>query len=117
MHGLRGYQEWRCLKTAELPPTTGLYLWKQVFEDLLGMQDGASWSSLPRFKEGILRVVNQSVDRDTAGAVAGALLGAQWGIQGIPHKWKTHVEKSQTIIRLAHEIILATQCKGRTGEL
>jgi ADP-ribosylglycohydrolase len=51
-YGLGDYLEYRSLKTAELPATTGLYLWKQVFEDLLGMREGASWASLPRFEEG-----------------------------------------------------------------
>jgi ADP-ribosyl-[dinitrogen reductase] hydrolase len=108
-YGLADYLEYRFLKTSELPATTGLYLWKQVFEDLLRMQQGASWSSLPWFPEGILRVVNQSVDRDTAGAVAGALLGAQWGVKGIPFNWITRVEKSTTIFRLAQELIQAAK--------
>jgi ADP-ribosyl-[dinitrogen reductase] hydrolase len=73
------------------------------------MQQGASWSSLTGFEEGILRVVNQSVDRDTAGAIAGSLLGAKWGVRGIPEKWKNSVEKGQTIIRLARQLIQAAQ--------
>jgi ADP-ribosyl-[dinitrogen reductase] hydrolase len=103
------YKRLRHWQADDLDPTTGLFIWKKVFEDCLGLKPGVPWSRLPAFEEGILRAVNECLDRDTAGAIAGAILGAKWGIQGIPHKWKTRVEKSQTIIRLAQELIQAAQ--------
>jgi ADP-ribosylglycohydrolase len=42
---------------------------------------------MPPFEEGILKAVNESFDRDTAGAVAGAILGAYWGEKSIPSRW------------------------------
>ncbi|MCG6536253.1 MAG: ADP-ribosylglycohydrolase family protein [Syntrophales bacterium LBB04] len=75
----REYDEMRRLPLDSIPMTTGLYMWKQVFEDCLGLAEeaeGRPWNSLPSFEEGILKAVNECFDRDTAGAVAGALLGA-----------------------------------------
>ena len=105
----KDYKRLRHWQADDLDPTTGLSIWKKVFEDCLGLKPGVPWSRLPDFEEGILRAVNECLDRDTAGAIAGAILGAKWGIRGIPLKWKTGVEKSETIIRLADELIQAAQ--------
>ncbi len=53
--------------------------------------------------------MNTSYDRDTAGAVCGAILGAYWGETGIPQKWKGRVEKAGQIVNLADALIQA--CK------
>jgi len=42
----------------------------------------------PDFETGMIRVINQGGDADTNGAVAGALLGAQFGVNGIPRRWR-----------------------------
>lgn len=39
------------------------------------------------FEEGLIAVVNKGGDADTNGAVAGALLGAKYGLGGIPDRW------------------------------
>ncbi len=38
-------------------------------------------------EQGLVAVVNQGGDADTTGAVAGALLGARFGVAGIPQRW------------------------------
>jgi len=44
---------------------------------------GVSWGKLTGFEEGILRAVNKCLDRETAGAVAGAISlkngSPEWG--------------------------------------
>ena len=39
------------------------------------------------FEQGLIVVVNQGGDADTIGAVAGALLGARFGVDAIPTRW------------------------------
>jgi ADP-ribosyl-[dinitrogen reductase] hydrolase len=87
-----------------LRETTGLFMWRQVFEGCLGMAGGSHWSQLPSFEEGILKVVNDSFDRDTAGAVAGAILGAYWGEGNIPRRWRLRVSKMDQIVEIAQRI-------------
>jgi ADP-ribosyl-[dinitrogen reductase] hydrolase len=80
-------------------------MWKQVFEKCLGLGPGSPWNLLLDFKEEILKVVNESVDRDTAGAVAGGILGAYWGLKSIPEKWKGEVRLSEEILSLADQLM------------
>jgi ADP-ribosyl-[dinitrogen reductase] hydrolase len=40
------------------------------------------------FEEAVVQVVNLGGDADTAGAVAGALAGAAYGLEGIPARWR-----------------------------
>lgn len=98
------YCEKRNLQEEATHPTTGLRMWKQVFERCLGMSEGCLWSSLPNFEPGILKAVNGSFDRDTAGAVAGAILGAYWGERNIPIKWRQNIWKRDDIIKLADDM-------------
>ena len=39
------------------------------------------------FEEGIIAIVNKGGDADTNAAVAGALLGAKYGFEGLPARW------------------------------
>jgi hypothetical protein len=88
-----------------LHPTTGLWMWRQVFERCLDLHEGSSWSNLPSFEEGVLKSVNESFDRDTAGAVAGALLGLYRGETGISKHWVEAVEKRDEILSLADQFL------------
>jgi ADP-ribosylglycohydrolase len=98
------YVEVRNAPIEALHPSTGLRMWRQVFEECFGMSDGSRWSMLPGFEEGILKAVNESFDKDTAGAVAGALLGAYWGEAAIPVRWRASVEKADKIPELADDL-------------
>ena len=99
-----------------LPATTGLWMWRNVIENCLGLKRDRSdidplkrkplyWADLPEFENGILHTVNNSFDRDTAGAIAGAILGTYWGESGIPKRWKEQVEKADLIRDLADRLI------------
>jgi len=107
------YLRKRHAKIEATHPSTGLYMWRQVLEQGLGLTAGQSlWSELPSFKEGILTVVNGSFDKDTAGAVGGALLGAYWGEAQIPERWKRRVWRSERIVLVADELMESVQPIG-----
>ena len=82
-------------------PSTGLWMWRQVFEECLGMGEGRRWAEMPGFEKGLVGTLDNSFDKDTAGAVAGALLGAYWGEEAIPWRWKKGLEKRGRILDLA----------------
>jgi len=103
------YAEKRHADHYAVHPSTGLWMWRQVFEKCFGLREGSRWSDMPGFEQGILKAVNDSYDKDTAGAVAGALLGACWGGGRIPGKWKEKVEKADKIVELADELIDAVR--------
>lgn len=45
----------------------------------------------PSFEEGLVRTVSQGGDADTNGAIAGALLGAVYGRDAVPGRWRRTV--------------------------
>ena len=61
---------------------------------LLGLLDA------PGFRSGVEGVVRLGGDADTNGAVAGALLGARFGVGGIPSEWLRGVKESEDLLRL-----------------
>ena len=54
----------------------------------LGAALWAYWHATS-YKEGILKIVLSGGDADTNAAVAGAILGAKFGINQIPEEWKS----------------------------
>jgi ADP-ribosylglycohydrolase len=86
-------------------PSTGLWMWRHVFERCLQMKDGRLWERMPPFEEGLVRTLDNSFDKDTAGAVAGGLLGAYWGEDSIPSRWKEGLEKAGRIVELADRLV------------
>jgi ADP-ribosyl-[dinitrogen reductase] hydrolase len=52
--------------------------------------ESAVWGLLTTssFEEAVVRVINLGHDADTAGAVAGALAGATYGLQAVPFRWQ-----------------------------
>ena len=99
------YQRYRTRPIGELNPISGIWMWRYVFEHCLGMAEALSWNRIPEFEPRILKAVNDGVDKDTAGAVAGALLGAYWGESHIPSKWRSRVSKGAEIVELANQMI------------
>jgi len=52
------------------------------------------------FEEGLVEIVNRGDDADTCGAVTGALLGAFYGIDQIPHRWLEVIKQRKHITKL-----------------
>jgi ADP-ribosyl-[dinitrogen reductase] hydrolase len=63
----------------------------------------ALWSP-SSFEEGLIKVINRGNDADTVGAVAGGLLGARFGVQGIPRRWIRSLEDSYSYLKTAKEL-------------
>jgi ADP-ribosyl-[dinitrogen reductase] hydrolase len=66
----------------------------------------ALWAALycDEFEEGVTLLVNRGGDADTVGAVAGALLGARFGVDAIPARWLEALEERERIDRGARKL-------------
>lgn len=51
----------------------------------------------PSYEDGILKIVQAGGDADTNAAVAGALLGAKFGVQSIPQRWLNELAYEQQL--------------------
>jgi ADP-ribosylglycohydrolase len=56
------------------------------------------------FAEGVLLAVNHSGDSDSTGSMAGNLLGALFGVDGIPKRWLDKLELRDVIERMADDL-------------
>lgn len=65
------------------------------------------------YEEGLVWAINLGGDTDTNGAVAGAMLGAKFGDQGIPERWKQQLETTEEIHQLTHHSIAGSQPLGQ----
>lgn len=64
---------------------------------LLALQIGLiQYWRAPDFEQGLRSVVEAGGDTDTNGAIAGALLGARFGVEAIPDRWRRRVEEIRT---------------------
>ncbi len=87
-------------KAFEIVDRTGTIVdaWMPLHDELLTSTWATTAEALPSafaclkmshqtFKEGVILAGNFARDADTIGAVAGAILGAKYGIKGIPEEW------------------------------
>jgi len=95
---VQGVLEHRPPRYADMPIGYVLLCLEQA---LLALRDAGS------FEQGLVKVVNQGGDSDTNGAVAGALLGARFGYQGIPRRWLQALRGRQKLAR-AHDWLVKT---------
>ncbi len=58
------------------------------------------------FEEGLTQVIHQGGDADTNGAVAGALLGARYGMSAIPVGWLDGLTWREYLKRVSQELLL-----------
>ena len=56
------------------------------------------------FREGLTKVAEIGGDTDTYGAVAGGLLGAKFGLEGIPKEWREVLLGYEKMISLADQL-------------
>jgi ADP-ribosylglycohydrolase len=59
-------------------------------------------------RRGLLLAVNHSGDSDATGALCGSLLGARYGVQGLPLAWADRSEAAGTIYKLARDYCIET---------
>lgn len=77
---------------------------------LRAMQAGLWALMQPSDFAGVLvRVVNAGGDTDTNGAVAGAILGAKYGVTAIPQRWLDHIPQRERIEHLATRLLRASE--------
>ncbi len=74
------------VKSAEEVPTSGFVL------DTLECALWAWWHH-DDFESALVTVVNLGGDTDTNAAVTGSLIGAQYGLEGIPQRWREKVKQ------------------------
>ncbi len=68
-----------------------------------------AWWHHDDFEEALIKVVNLGGDTDTNAAVAGALLGAQFGLDAIPKRWREKVRWRDDLTVVDKCVALATR--------
>jgi len=78
--------------------------------NVLDTLQAALWTVIyvESFEEGLTLLVNRGGDADTVGAVAGALLGARFGVDGIPERWLRVLQYRERIDRGARKLFEIT---------
>lgn len=56
------------------------------------------------FEEALVYVINKGDDSDTCGAISGALLGAYYGLEGLPERWLNKIQYRNEIIKLVENL-------------
>ena len=59
------------------------------------------------FEDALVKVVNAGGDTDTNGAVAGAVLGARYGVDAIPPRWLECIPQRERLEKLAEDLLAA----------
>ena len=59
------------------------------------------------FEDALLRVINAGGDTDTNGAVAGAVLGARYGVDAISPRWLEGIPQRERLEKLAEDLLAA----------
>jgi ADP-ribosyl-[dinitrogen reductase] hydrolase len=62
----------------------------------------ALWAT--NFRDGVIAAVKLGGDADTRGAIAGAILGARFGLEGIPEEYKTGLHHFEHLAKLDCEL-------------
>ena len=70
------------------------YFWSDVAPEAVSLAFGIIAASRGNFRDAVLGGVNVGRDTDTIAAIAGSILGARTGIDGLPADWTQHVPVS-----------------------
>jgi ADP-ribosyl-[dinitrogen reductase] hydrolase len=65
------------------------------------------------FEEALIKVVSMGGDTDTNGAIAGAVLGARFGIDAIPRRWLDSIRGADQLVELADALLTASEAGPR----
>jgi len=66
------------------------------------------------FSGGLIAAVNHDGDSDSTGAIAGNILGALVGLDGIEDKWKTDLELADVVLEMADDLFAGCR-RDETG--
>jgi ADP-ribosyl-[dinitrogen reductase] hydrolase len=68
--------------------------------------EAAMWSvwKTDNFQDALLLAVNLGDDADTVGAVSGQIVGAIYGVEGIPPEWISGLVESSRILNLGEQL-------------
>lgn len=69
------------------------------------------------FSAGVIAAVNHDGDSDSTGAVAGNLLGAYLGLEGIESKWLEPLEQKELILEMADDLALGVPTEAETERM
>jgi ADP-ribosyl-[dinitrogen reductase] hydrolase len=77
----------------------------------------AVWAFLSTddFESAILRAANLGDDADTTAAICGQLAGAYYGVDSIPHTWRTRLAMSDYIDQTAQRLFASAQERLRSN--
>jgi hypothetical protein len=64
----------------------------------------AAFFNADDFEKGLIWAVNLGGDADANGAVTGALLGARFGVQGIPERWLAELERREELEGIGRQL-------------
>jgi ADP-ribosyl-[dinitrogen reductase] hydrolase len=80
-------------------------IWPNSGEVMLSLRV-ALWASIKAksFVDGLENIARLGGDTDTYGAIAGALLGARFGLRGIPKEWQRVLIGRDIMIDLADKL-------------
>ena len=62
----------------------------------------------PHFRDALRIAINHDGDSDTTGSIAGNLLGALYGVQGLPTAWVSLLEGAETVSAMARLLVETT---------
>ncbi|WLQ06516.1 ADP-ribosylglycohydrolase family protein [Arthrobacter oryzae] len=68
----------------------------------------ASAAGVAHFREAIALAVNHSGDSDSTGSIAGNILGAYYGEEGLPAEWLESLEAPEVIREMAGQLVAVT---------
>lgn len=71
-----------------------------------------AWRAFDSFEDGVVWAVNLGGDTDTNAAVTGALLGARFGLSGIPPRWTRQLEGADELASLGADLLDAVTSRG-----
>lgn len=98
----------QALELAEVPETTPAQVEKLgggwVAEEALAISLYCALKA-ESFRHGVLLAVNHSGDSDSTGAITGNILGAIYGVEGIPLEWLDGLEVKDIIVEMADDAI------------
>jgi len=108
---------WSALPVLTSELVTPGYHWSDVAPEAVGLAFGICVASRSSYSDAVLGGVNIGRDADTIAGIAGAILGAQQGIESLPAEWVQRVSVSQGVCLAFVKGVNIGETAGRLAEL